>query len=97
MINFLETFAQLITYDWEENNSIMYCPINIIDEPRYQHRSLMIDTARHFQSMESLYQVLDAMAATKVIQYFLFLLFFIIFYYFFIFSVYLLLKSLLNK
>ena len=44
----------------------MYCPINIVDMPRYQHRSLLIDTARHYQSMDSLYKILDGMAATKV-------------------------------
>jgi hexosaminidase len=62
----LETFAQLVTYDWNSIFYVDFVPINITDYPRYKHRGLLIDTSRHYLPLTSIFQVIDAMAATKV-------------------------------
>jgi len=40
--------------------------LRIADAPRFPWRGLMLDSARHFQSLEEIKQVLDAMAAQKL-------------------------------
>ncbi len=40
--------------------------VHIQDEPRFSWRGLMLDSARHFQSLDEIKQVLDAMAAHKL-------------------------------
>ena len=59
----LETFLQLLRGDREG----FYLPgIRIQDQPRFPWRGLLIDVARHFQTMEVLKRNLDAMAAVKL-------------------------------
>lgn len=55
----LETLTQLV-----ENKSIPY--VNIIDEPRFEWRGLMIDVARHFIPLDVIKRNVDAMAAAKL-------------------------------
>lgn len=55
----LETFSQLIDHNYYLTGAI------VVDEPRFQHRGFMIDTARHFYPVELIYQHLDAMAYNK--------------------------------
>ncbi|CAF0721882.1 unnamed protein product [Rotaria sp. Silwood1] len=43
----LETFSQLI-YINEQNYVVINNSVTIIDSPRFQHRGVMLDTARHF-------------------------------------------------
>ena len=46
----LETFSQLVRFDFEDESYVIDgCPWSISDAPRFPHRGLMIDTARHFQ------------------------------------------------
>lgn len=46
----LETFSQLVMFDYDsEAYQIEGGPWTISDSPRFAHRGLMIDTARHFQ------------------------------------------------
>ena len=40
--------------------------VHIQDEPRFSWRGFMLDSARHFQSLDEIKQVLDAMAAHKL-------------------------------
>jgi len=49
--------------DSENGPSIAACRID--DEPRYQHRGLMFDLVRHFQSKEFVFRQLDVMALLK--------------------------------
>jgi hexosaminidase len=60
----LETFSQLV--DFYSNNiyTINKCSIN--DFPRFQYRGFLIDSSRHFLSLSSIYQQIDAMAYNKM-------------------------------
>eukprot|EP00071_Canis_lupus_P036920 XP_022270477.1 beta-hexosaminidase subunit beta [Canis lupus familiaris] len=59
----LETFSQLIYQDSYGTFTINEC--NIIDSPRFPHRGILIDTARHFLPIKSILETLDAMAFNK--------------------------------
>lgn len=41
-------------------------PIVIDDLPAFMHRSLMYDTARHYQPMHLLYETVDALMYNKM-------------------------------
>ena len=41
-------------------------PIYISDQPAFPHRGIMIDTARHFLSLDTIYQTIDAMMYNKL-------------------------------
>ncbi|CAG7728122.1 unnamed protein product [Allacma fusca] len=63
----LETFSQLVwrDRDWSANHYyINFTEIN--DSPRYPHRGLMLDTARHYLAPRVIKQVLDAMSYNKL-------------------------------
>ena len=60
----LETFSQLVIYNFTlQHYQTSSCII--LDEPRFKHRGLMIDTSRHFQTTESIKHVIDSMAYAK--------------------------------
>lgn len=59
----LMTILQLIDGD-EKGYFIPH--VIIQDQPRFPWRGLMLDVARHFQPLQSLYRTLDAMAAVKL-------------------------------
>tara|TARA_B110000208_G_scaffold148446_1_gene179113 strand:- start:716 stop:2494 length:1779 start_codon:yes stop_codon:yes gene_type:complete len=58
----LETLLQLT----DGGTTIINAPIAITDAPRFPHRGLMIDTARHFLPVGILLKHLDAMEASKM-------------------------------
>lgn len=60
----LETLSQLLDYDpmvpgW----SLPSCTIN--DAPIFHHRGMLVDTARHFLPVPTLYAILDALTYNK--------------------------------
>src|SRR5262245_21408010 len=59
----LETLLQLLDAD---RNGYFFPGVQIDDQPRFPWRGLLIDVARHFQTMETLKRNLDAMAAVKL-------------------------------
>lgn len=59
----LETLLQLLDAD---RNGYFFPGVQIDDAPRFHWRGLMIDSARHFQTMDVLKRNLDAMAAVKM-------------------------------
>src|SRR5689334_14131251 len=59
----LETVLQLLDAD---RNGYFLPGVQIDDQPRFPWRGLMIDCARHFQTIEVLKRNLDAMAAVKL-------------------------------
>ena len=51
----LETFSQLVTFDFDKGWYVIKgTPIQIQDSPRFAHRGLMVDTARHYETLASL-------------------------------------------
>jgi hexosaminidase len=61
----LETFSQVVDYDWSGNFFIRNIPFSIIDYPRYSHRGLLVDTSRHYFAVDVLKSVIDVMAFNK--------------------------------
>ena len=59
----LETFLQLLEGD---KDGFYFPAVSIADKPRFAWRGLMIDSARHFMSVEVIKRNLDAMAAVKL-------------------------------
>jgi hypothetical protein len=63
----LETFAQLVEWDWDARTHVIRgAPWRIDDAPRFPHRSFMVDTARHYEPLAVLGRLLDGMAACKL-------------------------------
>jgi len=63
----LETFSQLITFDFEASSyKIPGAPWQIDDKPRFPHRGLMIDTARHYQPLASIRAIVDTLPYAKL-------------------------------
>lgn len=66
----LDTFSQIVTAVPGSNGSTTYVlpfgPIYIRDYPRFPHRGVMIDTARHFITTDNIMTILDGMLFTKL-------------------------------
>jgi hexosaminidase len=67
----IETFSQLIysNDNFEEGNGPLHFYINVTtidDYPRFPHRGLMIDTARHYQPEKIFYSLMDGMMYNKL-------------------------------
>jgi hexosaminidase len=63
----LETFSQLVTFDFDtESYEVMYAPWSINDSPRFPHRGLMIDTARHFETLDAIRKIIDSLPYAKL-------------------------------
>ena len=60
------TLAQLISPDHAFGQPVRIPAVTIDDAPRFGWRGLMVDTARHFQSLPSLYAIVDQMASVKL-------------------------------
>ena len=41
-------------------------PWQITDSPRFKHRGILVDTARHFLSVKTLRKIVDGMALSKM-------------------------------
>lgn len=65
----LETFSQLITTFSNGDDNVCLVTLKdgeIKDEPVYPHRGLLIDTARNYQTVDTIKRHIDAMAASKL-------------------------------
>ena len=60
------TLAQLLTSGAAEARSVQLPALHIDDAPRFGWRGVMLDSARHFQSVDEIKQLLDAMAQLKL-------------------------------
>eukprot|EP01121_Diplochlamys_sp_Union-15-3_P016663 TRINITY_DN5718_c0_g1_i1.p1 TRINITY_DN5718_c0_g1~~TRINITY_DN5718_c0_g1_i1.p1 ORF type:complete len:524 (-),score=76.38 TRINITY_DN5718_c0_g1_i1:60-1406(-) len=60
----LETFSQLVDYDYKTFTYSIASTV-ISDYPRFAFRGTMIDTSRHYLTLQTIYQHLDAMAYSK--------------------------------
>ena len=64
----LETLSQLVVFDFETQAYTLGAgtPISIDDAPRFPHRGLMIDTARHFETLAAIRSMVDSLPYAKV-------------------------------
>jgi len=61
----LETLSQLVFYDFSSDGGYLVWPATISDTPRYAHRGMLLDTARHFQGIPQLRRTIDALSYAK--------------------------------
>lgn len=63
----LETLSQLIGFDFDsETYQVRYGPWAITDAPRFPHRGLLIDSARHFEPIQTIMKVIDSLTYAKM-------------------------------
>ena len=60
------TLMQLLTSGAADAHSVQLPALHIDDAPRFGWRGVMLDSARHFQSVDEIKQLLDAMAQLKL-------------------------------
>ncbi|MDG5487237.1 family 20 glycosylhydrolase [Sphingomonas sp. BGYR3] len=60
------TLAQLLSPDAKAGQPVSLAAVTISDAPRFSWRGLMMDVSRHFQPVETLYPIVDAMMAQKL-------------------------------
>jgi hexosaminidase len=60
------TLAQLLSPDAAFGKPVTLTAMSISDAPRFSWRGLMVDVARHYQPIETLYPVIDTMSAQKL-------------------------------
>ena len=61
----METFTQLLT---REDGRVVtrHAPIQVKDEPRYSHRGVLIDSARHYLPVDAIKRVIETLPMTKM-------------------------------
>lgn len=65
----IETLSQLFaksTDKYNRNSLVITSPAEINDSPVYQHRGLLLDTARHFIPVPHILRTLDGMGSCKL-------------------------------
>lgn len=62
----LESISQMVYISPENNYSYQINVTRVIDFPRFPHRGFMLDTSRHYLSMNSILQTLDLMEMNKL-------------------------------
>jgi len=63
----LETFSQLVMFNFDdETYEISGAPWKIKDAPRFPHRGLMLDTARHFETLDSIKAIVASLSYAKL-------------------------------
>eukprot|EP01052_Picozoa_sp_SAG31_P061388 SAG31_NODE_20473_length_573_cov_1.075949_1_plen_78_part_00 len=61
----LETLSQLVEFDGG-HYSLKNAPWEIQDAPRFPHRAVMLDSARHFLSIGTIKRSIDACSYSKL-------------------------------
>lgn len=63
----LETFSQLVEHGEGMNAAIIrHIPWVIVDQPRFPHRGLLIDTSRHFVPVQWLLRIITSLSYAKI-------------------------------
>lgn len=62
----LETLSQLIVYDELKNEIVIIATAEIIDEPKYKYRGVMLDTNRNYYSVEAIKRTINGLAMQKL-------------------------------
>lgn len=62
----LETFSQLLVRDTDASTILLRnTPVSVKDAPRYPHRGILIDTSRHYLSVDQIKRVIDSLPTNK--------------------------------
>jgi len=68
-LNAMETFSQLLERNIDDNNNNQiicnYIPVSIEDSPRWSHRGMLIDTSRHYLSLNMIMNIIDLLSMHK--------------------------------
>jgi hexosaminidase len=64
-IHAFTTLQQLVISDGN-GGLIIEQPVEVVDQPNYAHRGIMLDTGRNFLSVKKIYEQLDGMALSKL-------------------------------
>jgi hexosaminidase len=64
----LETLSQLVAFDFDKSQYVTQpvLPLTIKDEPRFKHRGLLIDSARHFLPVRALKRLISSVSYAKL-------------------------------
>ena len=63
----LETLSQLIRFDFGSSSYVVDgAPIKISDAPRFPHREILLDSARHYEPVHVIEAILDSLAYAKL-------------------------------
>lgn len=63
----LETFSQMVVFDFDAAcYTIPQAPWQVNDVPRFPHRGLMIDSARHFLTVAAIKRTIDSLQYAKL-------------------------------
>eukprot|EP00002_Diphylleia_rotans_P030456 TRINITY_DN625_c0_g1_i1.p1 TRINITY_DN625_c0_g1~~TRINITY_DN625_c0_g1_i1.p1 ORF type:complete len:562 (+),score=102.92 TRINITY_DN625_c0_g1_i1:45-1730(+) len=62
----LESFSQLVTFDYETNSFYILGTFDVVDRPRFPWRGLLLDTSRHFLPLDTIYRILDGLSFLKM-------------------------------
>lgn len=63
----LETFSQMVIFDFDTQvHTLPLAPWAINDAPRFPHRGLMIDTSRHFETVNTIKRMITSLSFAKL-------------------------------
>lgn len=66
LLHGLETFSQLLVRDTDASTVLLrHTPVSVKDSSRYRHRGILIDTSRHYISVEQIKRVIDSLPTNK--------------------------------
>ncbi|XP_049876923.1 beta-hexosaminidase subunit beta-like [Pectinophora gossypiella] len=65
IIRGLESYSQLF-YISDDYQEVRINATTIYDYPQYSHRGILVDTSRHYLSMDTMHKLLDGMATNKM-------------------------------
>ena len=61
----LETLSQLMGFDRVQNRFIVAVAVNIVDQPVFKHRGVLMDSSRNFMPVSTVQNVINGMASNK--------------------------------
>lgn len=62
----IQTLFQMLPREADANGEIALPPCKIVDYPRFAWRGFMLDSVRHFQSVEWIKKLIDVLASQKI-------------------------------